>query len=221
MDRFIGTGSGNYSRQQRRIRTSLSVPGSSSPCSSPNRIKKGLSRSLLSKKRQRSTEDSGTRATEETSDVFPNESVPHTIKSEFSPNLIIVKNDFSPQRSPEIQATKPAFVTFDNNARFRIPILGENHPKNNNSIQRDKDDIMMDIITHTPSGQSTNIEVNIQINMKEVFIWLSNKIRSYIIHIFYSFFFFRQIKIPSDTQMQDHKSKKFILKPRSFQTPWA
>ena len=162
MDRFIGTGSGNYSRQQRRLRTSLSVPGSSSPCSSPNRIKKGLSRSLLSKKRQRSREDSGTRATEETSDVFPNESVSPTIKSEFSPNLIIAKNDFSIQQSPEIQATKPAFVTFDNNARFRIPIVCENHPRNNNSIQREKDDIMMDIITHTPSGQSSNLEVSIE-----------------------------------------------------------
>ena len=162
MDRFIGTGSGNYSRQQRRLRTSLSVPGSSSPCSSPNRIKKGLSRSLLSKKRQRSREDSGTRATEETSDVFPNESVSPTIKSEFSPNLIIAKNDFSIQQSPENQATKPAFVTFDNNARFRIPIVCDNHPRNNNSIQREKDDIMMDIITHTPSGQSSNLEVSIE-----------------------------------------------------------
>ena len=168
MDRFIGTGSGNYSRQQRRIRTSLSVPGSSSPCSSPNRIKNGLSRSLLNKKRQKSTEDSGTRATEDTSDVFAYESVSHAIKSEFSPNLIFAKNNFSIQRSPEIQAAKPAFVTFDNNARFRIPILDENNPKNNNSIQCDKDDIMMDIITHTPSGQTTNIKVNIQIVMNKV-----------------------------------------------------
>ena len=146
MDRFVGTGSGCYNTQRRTVRASMSVPGTSSR-SSPDRRKNGFNRSVLNKKSYNS--EIG-----EMSEAFPNELVSQTFKSEFSTSLVIEKNNLNDSpihRSPEIQAEKPAFVTFDNNSRFRIPILAEVHSKNNNSISPNKENIMMDNNASNPS----------------------------------------------------------------------
>ena len=160
MDRFIGTGSRTYNRQQRKIQQSLSVPGSSSS-SSTERIKNGFPRPRLNKKQLISTGEIGTKSTEEYVETYQNESISQIVASAYSPSLINAKSNAPIQSLPESQASEPVFVTFDNNAKFRIPILSDIHRQNKNSSTRDKQDIEMDIITHSSSKHPTNQEVNI------------------------------------------------------------
>ena len=161
VDRFVGTGTNfsSYNTQRRTLRSSFSVPETSSPPSA-DRIRNGFKHSVSNKKRHASEIES-----------YPhNELASRKTESELPSSTIKERNITSNpciNRSPENQIGRPVFITFENNSRFRIPISAEVHQRNNNSLPRKVENIMMDIkprnLSRHPSCQAVSFQIIIRL----------------------------------------------------------
>ena len=129
MDRFVGTGSENGRRHQWKLRSVVSSSGCAYPASSVN---KNLTQALLMK-RLHYSETAGENLTiskqaESTSlSTDVTRDIPCTDQEmECDNTLNIVKTNENNR--------KPSYVTFENNAKFQIPIVAQIHNTHGNSL---------------------------------------------------------------------------------------
>ena len=137
MDRFVGTGSENGKRHQWKLRSVVSSSARAYPSTSVNT---SLTRAVLKKKLHYS-ETTGcdtfihSKPTESTTSLSINASrdIPLTVAEiECSNTLNNIKTNENDRR--------PSYVTFENNAKFQIPIVAQIHNTNGNCLVNNDDE---------------------------------------------------------------------------------